>query len=85
VTRKIFENAAISNRLAGRLLEVIDRLCASFAPLLEAEQPEQMLQDPGLFDNVQVQDIFMGDTGALDGIDMQYWNNNAGYPWGVDS
>ena len=85
MTRKIFANAALSNRLASRLLEVIDRLCASFASLLEAEQPEQMLQEPGLFDNVPVHDIFMGDTGAMEGIDMQYWNNNIGYPWGLEN
>ena len=83
MTRKIFANGALSNRLASRLLGVIDRLCASFASLLEVEQPEQMLQEPGLFDNVPVHDIFMGDMGAVEGFDMQYWNNSMGYPWGL--
>jgi transcriptional regulatory protein GAL4 len=75
ITKDLLSYASISNRLAGRCLEVIDRLCA---PLLEAEQPEVMLQDPGLFNDVH--SMFVGDQG--DGMEYLDWSN-FGLQWGV--
>jgi transcriptional regulatory protein GAL4 len=68
VTKDLLSYAAISNRLAGRCLEVIDRFCAM---LLDAEQPEAMLQDPSLFDDVH--SMFMGKYG--DGMEFLDWSS----------
>ncbi|KFZ16069.1 hypothetical protein V502_05268 [Pseudogymnoascus sp. VKM F-4520 (FW-2644)] len=68
VTKDLLSYAAITNRLAGRCLEVIDRFCAM---LLDAEQPEAMLQDPSLFDDVH--SMFVGEYG--DGMDFLDWSN----------
>lgn len=75
VTKDLLSHAAVGNRLAGRCLEVIDRLCA---PLLDAEQPEAILEDPGLFQNVH--SIFEGEQG--DGMEFLDWSN-IGPRWGV--
>jgi hypothetical protein len=58
ITKDLLSCAAVSSRLAGRCLEVVDRLCAM---LLEAEHPEAMLQDPGLFNDVH--SMFVGEQG----------------------
>ncbi|KFY15564.1 hypothetical protein V492_01905 [Pseudogymnoascus sp. VKM F-4246] len=68
ITKDLLSYAAITNRLAGRCLEVIDRFCAM---LLDAEQPEAMLQDPSLFDDVH--SMFVGEYG--DGMDFLDWSN----------
>lgn len=67
-TKDLLSYASLTNRLAGRCLEVIDRLCAL---LLDAEQPEAMLQDPALFSDVH--SLFVGDYG--DGMDFLDWNS----------
>lgn len=64
---------AMSNRLAGRCLEVINRLCA---PIFEAEQPEQMLHDPNVFNDVQ--NMFIGEQGIGgmgDGMEFLDWSS----------
>ncbi|KAH8803555.1 Zn(II)2Cys6 transcription factor [Xylogone sp. PMI_703] len=75
ITKDLISYVATSNPLAERCLEVIDRLCA---PLLNATEPEAMLQDPGLFTNVQ--SMFVGDQG--DNMEFLDWGN-FGLQWGV--
>lgn len=75
VTKDLLSYAAINNRLAGRCLEVINRL---YAPILNSSEPEAMLQDPGLF--TEVQSMFVG--GQHDGMEFTDWNN-FGLQWGV--
>lgn len=68
ITRDLLSNAAMSNRLARRCLEVMDRLCALS---LEPEQPEPMLQDPELFNDVH--SMFVGEQG--EGMEFLDWSN----------
>ncbi|KFY39549.1 hypothetical protein V495_05890 [Pseudogymnoascus sp. VKM F-4514 (FW-929)] len=68
VTKDLLSYAAVTNRLADRCLEVINRFCAM---LFDAEQPEAMLQDPSLFDDVH--SMFVGEYG--DGMDFLDWSN----------
>lgn len=74
-TKDLLSYAAISNALAGRCLEVIDRL---YAPLLEATEQEAMLQGPRLF--WEVQNLFTGDggNGVGDGMDFMDWGTFEG-------
>ncbi|KAG4429339.1 hypothetical protein IFR05_015181 [Cadophora sp. M221] len=75
VTKNLLSYVAVSNRLAERCLEIIDRMCA---PLLNASEPEVMLQDPNLFSDVQ--SMFVGDQG--DGSEFMDWTN-FGLQWGL--
>ncbi|KAH7310325.1 putative fungal-specific transcription factor [Rhexocercosporidium sp. MPI-PUGE-AT-0058] len=75
VTKNLLSYVAASNRLAERCLEIIDRMCA---PLLNASEPEIMLQDPNLFSDVQ--SMFVGDQD--DGGEFMDWTN-FGLQWGV--
>ncbi len=75
ITKNLLSFVAVSNRLAERCLEIIDRMCA---PLLNASEPEAMLQDPNLFSDVQ--SMFVGEQG--DGSEFMDWTN-FGLQWGV--
>lgn len=67
-TKDLLSCTAINNRLAGRCLEVMDRLCGIS---LEGTQPEAMLQDPELFNDVH--SMFVGEQG--DGMEFLDWSN----------
>ncbi|RFU30132.1 hypothetical protein B7463_g6190, partial [Scytalidium lignicola] len=75
VTKDLISYVATGNHLASRCLEVIDRLCA---PLLNAPEPEAMLQDPELFTNMQ--SMFVGDQG--ENMEFLDWGS-FGLQWGV--
>lgn len=75
ITKNLLSFVAVSNRLAERCLDIIDRMCA---PLLNASEPEAMLQDPNLFSDVQ--SMFVGEQG--DGSEFMDWTN-FGLQWGV--
>ncbi|KAH7374177.1 putative fungal-specific transcription factor [Cadophora sp. MPI-SDFR-AT-0126] len=75
ITKNLLSFVAVNNRLAERCLEIVDRMCA---PLLNASEPEVMLQDPNLFSDVQ--SMFVGEQG--DGSEFMDWTN-FGLQWGV--
>ncbi|KAK0123818.1 lactose regulatory protein lac9 and GAL4-like protein [Cadophora gregata] len=75
ITKNLLSFVAVNNRLAERCLETIDRMCA---PLLNASEPEILLQDPNLFNDVQ--SMFVGEQG--DGSDFMDWTN-FGLQWGI--
>lgn len=75
LTKDLISYIASNNSLATRCLEIIDRLCA---PILSAPEPEAMLQDPGLFNDVQ--SMFVGDQAY--NTEFMDWGN-FGFQWGV--